>query len=175
MPKTLKTRPSVRPGFSMMEMVTVVAVMGILAVSFTPNVLNALEVRALDTAGREILSALQLARWQAAVGKLNHRLRFVQARGRWWFVIEVENPIGTWTPRRDFRPREISTKFGVSLDLPANASVIFQPTGIVQGFESDRNQIALTSAKLRALGVDHRRVVRFFASGSVYFAKDAGG
>jgi prepilin-type N-terminal cleavage/methylation domain-containing protein len=93
MPKTLKTRPSVRPGFSMMEMVTVVAVMGILAVSFTPNVLNALEVRALDTAGREILSALQLARWQAAVGKLNHRLRFVQARGRWWFVIEVENPI----------------------------------------------------------------------------------
>jgi len=165
---------SERQGFTLIEMILVVGILGILMLSVSPNVQGVMEIRALDNAGREILSSFQWARWQAAATKLNHRVCFTNDHGRWSFAIEIESPAGTWALKRDFPARTIPAKFDVSVILPPDASVIFLPTGIVEGFDSARNTIALTSNKLAHLGQASRRLVRFYASGSVEFSKEAG-
>lgn len=162
-------------GFTLFEMIIAVAIIGIMALAFYPNLLNPTDVRSLDSAAREILSTLQLAKWQAVAAKLNHRVRFFSQSNRWWYVIEVESQTGTWTAKPGRPARSVSTKFALTLTLPSNASVVFTPTGFVSGFNSSRNLVALSSAKLAALGQPGRRLIRVFASGSFQFVADNGG
>jgi prepilin-type N-terminal cleavage/methylation domain-containing protein len=162
-------------GFTLFEMIISVAVIGIMALAFYPNLLNPTDVRSLDSGAREILSALQLAKWQAAAGKLNHRVRFYSLSDRWWYAIEFESQTGTWTAKPGQPAKSVATKFALTLNLPANASVIFTPTGFVYGFDTALNTVALASAKLTGLGQPGRRLIRVFASGSFRLTQDSGG
>ncbi|MCX6559453.1 MAG: prepilin-type N-terminal cleavage/methylation domain-containing protein [Candidatus Aminicenantes bacterium] len=162
-------------GFTLFEMIISVAVIGIMALAFYPNLMNPTDVRSLDMGSREILSTLQLAKWQAASAKLNHRVRFYSLSGRWWYAIEFESQTGTWTAKPGQPTRSVATKFVLTLTLPANASVIFTPTGFVDGFDTARNTVALASAKLTGMGQSGRRLIRIFASGSFLLSADNGG
>jgi len=162
-------------GFTLFEMVVVLAIFGILGMVSYPSVRNVFEIRSFDTAARDVMSTLQMAKWQAVNTKLNHRVRFSSASGRWSYRIEVESPSGTWTAKPGLMTKSIDALYVVTVALPLNSSVIFGPTGFVNGFESAKNQITLSSAKLANLGQLNRRLIRFFASGSVQYLKDSGG
>lgn len=168
-------RPIREGGFTLFEAVIVVALLGLLAVTSLPSILNLTEVRVLDLTAREIMTTLQLARWQAVSTKLNHRLRFAFASGRWAYCLEVENPSGTWTAKRSTPAKTIPSKLAAVMTLPASSAVAFTGTGFVTGYESNRSEIALVSSKLGALGQENRRLIRFFASGSLRLTKARGG
>jgi prepilin-type N-terminal cleavage/methylation domain-containing protein len=161
-------------GFTLIEIVVVLAIFGILTLGAIPSVLNSLEVRALDNTVREILSAFQQGRWQAVNTKLNHRLLFVSISGAWYYRIERENTSGTWTLAPGTMAKRIPPKFTLTLTLPAALTVTFMSTGIISGYDGSRNQVSLSSPKLAALNQPNRRILRFFPSGSFRLIEDTG-
>ncbi|MHB8056234.1 MAG: pilus assembly FimT family protein [Candidatus Aminicenantales bacterium] len=162
-------------GFTLFEIVVVVAIFGILSLVFYPAVKNAFETRGFDNTGRDILMSLQSAKWQAVNTKYNHRLRFAQDAAGWTYRIEMEKPTGTWTLKQGQPAKRIPLDFGVTLTLPADLSVIFDSTGFVSGYDSAKNRISLSSSRLALLGQPNYRTIRFYASGSTQFVKGTTG
>ncbi len=162
-------------GFSLFEMIVVVAFVGILSMTVAPSLMNPTIARTLDMEARTIVGSLQLAKWQAGAGKINHRVRFFSQSGRWWHVVEVETSTGTWAGKPGQPARSIATKLALTLTLPADSSVVFSPTGFVDGYDSTKSQIRLTSSNLAAVGRASQRVIRIFASGSTRLTAESGG
>ena len=169
--KTMKNRRNAARGFTFIELIAVVGIIGILTVASFPSILNALEARALDGAGRDVLMALQTAKWKAASDKYNYRVRFVQVGAVWNYVIEREATSGTWTTAPGSFLKSIPKKFSVTVTLPTTQDVIFTPTGFVSNCDSTKNSIMITSAKLAALNQPANRTVRFYTGGSIQFLK----
>jgi len=161
-------------GFTLIEALVVLAIFGILTVIFYPSVKNSFEIRSFDNAGRDILTTLQMAKWQAVNTKYNHRVRFASDSAGWTYRIEIENPSGTWTLKQGQSVKRVPSDFGVTLTLPADSSVIFVPTGFISSFDSTKNQISLSSSRLALLGESNLRTIRFYASGSTQFIKGTG-
>ncbi len=166
--------PAPEKGFTFIEIIIVIAILGIMALGFYPSVLNTLELRALETSAREIQAALQTAKWQAVNAKTNHRVRFNLEAGRWMYRIETESSPGTWVLKTGQTPHSVPTKFDVTLDLPTSSTVEFTPTGFIYGYESAKNQIVLSSSKLATLGQASQRLIRFYAGGSIQFLTGTG-
>ncbi|MDD8026074.1 MAG: prepilin-type N-terminal cleavage/methylation domain-containing protein [Acidobacteriota bacterium] len=162
-------------GFTLFEMIISVAIIGILALAFSPSVFNPTEVRLLDSEARSIVSSFQLAKWQAASAKISHRVRFYSQGGRFWYVIEAETASGVWSAKAGQPARSVATKFAMALTLPSDSSVIFTPSGFISSYDSSKNTVALTSSKLTALNQSGRRLIRIFASGSFRLTSDNGG
>lgn len=158
-------------GFTLLESLVVLAIIGILTVSFYPSVKNALEIREFENAGRDLLTTLQSAKWQAVTSNYFHRVRFVQDAAGWTYRIEVERPAGTWTLKRGQSIKRVPREFTLTLNLPADGTVAFTTTGFVSNFDSTKNQLSLRSSRLTLLGQPNVRLVRFFASGSTQFIK----
>lgn len=158
-------------GFTLLETVVVVAIIGILAIVSWPSIQNSFEIRGLDNDARDILTSLQLAKWKAVGTKYNHRVRFAQDAAGWTYRIEMERPTGTWTLYKAGTVKRVSRNVTISLSLPADQSVVFDSTGYVSGFDSTKNVIALSSSKIALFGEPSIRRVRFFASGSTQFIK----
>jgi Tfp pilus assembly protein FimT len=156
-------------------MIVVVAFVGILSMTVAPSLLNPTIARTLDAEARTIVGSLQLAKWQAGAGKINHRVRFYSQSGRWWHVVEVETSSGTWAGKPGQPARSIATKLALALTLPADSSVVFSPTGFVAGYDSSKSQIRLVSSNLAAVGRASQRVIRVFASGSTRLTSENGG
>jgi prepilin-type N-terminal cleavage/methylation domain-containing protein len=160
-----------RAGFTLIEMLVSIAILGILVLGSYSSILNTVEVRYLDDAAREIVSTMQQAKWQAVVGKLNHRVRFISTSGVWTYVVETENPAGTWTTEPRTTTKTVPTRFTLGVNLPAGYTVVFMPDGLIFGYNSSLNSITLTSAKLAGLSQPSRWTIRLFASGSFQLAK----
>ena len=163
-----------RAGFTLIEMLISIAIIGILTVGSIPSILNSIEVRGLDNAARNIVSCLQQSKWLAVTEKLNHRVRFIGASGVWTYLIEAENPPGTWTAEPKTTIKSVPTRFTVGMNLPAGYTVVFTPIGFLSGYDSTLNTITLTSAKLGGLSQPNRWTIRVFASGSFLLVKAAG-
>jgi prepilin-type N-terminal cleavage/methylation domain-containing protein len=164
-----------RDGFTLIEMVIVLAIIGILTLGSYSSILNSVEVRNLDNAAREIVSSLQQAKWQAVTDKLNHRLRFINTSGVWTYLVETENPAGTWTTEPRITTKSVPTRFTVGMNLPSGYAVVFTPIGFVSGYNSSLNTVTVTSAKLGGLSQPNRWTIRVLASGSFQLIKTSAG
>lgn len=165
-----------RPGFTLLEFLVVVAIMGILSLSLVPSVLNTLETRALENTAREVIASLQKAKFAAVTSKFNHRIRFLNDTGDWRVVVEREQPPGTWVELTDYPPKIIAAKFSITINLPpADLAVEFSQMGFVTNHDKDFNSILIQSDKLKRLNQDDQREVIILASGSFRFLKSASG
>jgi prepilin-type N-terminal cleavage/methylation domain-containing protein len=169
--------PGLRPpasayrGFTFIELVIVIGVIAILTAGSFPAIMNSLETRSLDGAGRDVLMAMQTAKWKAAADKYNYRVRFSQVGTSWKYIIEREATAGTWTTAPGALQKSIPSKFAVIVTLPTTKDVIFTPTGFVYNCDSTKNSIMISSAKLASLSQLSHRTVRFYTGGLVQFLK----
>ena len=77
-------------GFTLIESLLVVAIIGVLVLVSYPSIKNSMETRGLENEAREILTTLQQAKFQAVKLKLNHRVNFDNSLGYWVYFIERE-------------------------------------------------------------------------------------
>lgn len=163
-------------GFSLIEVLVVIGIMGILMIGSYPSIRNTLETRALESTARDIQSSMQTAKFQAVTTKLDHRLRFDNSQGPWTFVIEREVTSGSWVRMPRILPKTISSKLTVTLtlpDVPAVKTVVFDSVGMVSNFDTTKNTILLQSPKLQTLRQPDRRTIVFYNGGSVRYIKSS--
>jgi prepilin-type N-terminal cleavage/methylation domain-containing protein len=165
-----------RTGFSLLEVLIVIGIMGILMIGAYPSIRNSLETRTLESTGRDIRSGMQMAKFQAVTTKLDHRLRFDNSQGPWTFVIEKEVTSGSWVRMPRFLPKTISAKLTVTVtlpDVPAAKTVVFDSVGMVSNFDTTKNTITLQSLKLKNLRQPDLRTIVFYSGGSVRYIKSS--
>jgi len=141
-----------------------------------PSIMNTLETRGIENSARNILTTMQMAKFQAVKTKLNHRVGFFDDSGVWCYFIEREDTPGTWSTMPGFIRKEIPEKLIVSLNFPnitgvPSQGVVFSPLGFVTNFDTNQNSVTLQSDKLRRQGQPDLRVVAVFAGGSVHYIK----
>ncbi len=157
-------------GYTFIEIILVVAIIGILLLISYPSIQNTLETRDLENKAREVLTTLQQAKFQAVKFKLNHRLRFDNSQGYWMYYIEREVSSGTWTEVEGSVRKSIPTKLVVTVNVP-NQTVVFSPLGLVLNYNPAQHNIALQSPILNAKGQPSTRSVIIYAGGSIQYLK----
>ncbi len=166
-------------GFTFIEAMVVVAIMGILLVMAYPNIKNSLETRALENNAREVLSSLQQAKFMAVKLKLFHRLRFDNSEGYWMYYLERETDPGTWEEVPKFFRKTISQKYTVSVNF-LNQMVVFTPLGTVEYYNErylvndpsvTLQNISIQDPNLLRHGQPSTRRISVFAGGSVQYVK----
>ena len=166
--KTRDKSASARRGFTLVEILAAVAIIGIMALIFYPNIINTLETRKIEGSAREVLTVLQRAKFQAVKTKLNHRVRFEASGGGWVYVIEKEDSPTEWNIIRGFLRKSIPAEFQVNVNFP-NETVEFSPLGLVSNYSSTQNRIILQSSKLATYGKPDQRVIEVIAGGSIQY------
>jgi len=161
-------------GITLIETLVVLALMGMLLAWSFPSILNTLETRNLENTARDILTVIQRAKYLAVEEKLPYRVRFFTENGPWQYVIEKENPPGTWVTTPGFVPKTISTKFNVTVNLPSEI-VTFSSMGFITDFDTTQNSVTLQSPKLNSYNQPDLRIVSVFAGGSVRYEKTQSG
>lgn len=161
---------SLRKGFALIEIMVVVAIIGIMALIFYPNIVNTLETRKLENTARDIMATLQRAKFQAVKTRLNHRVRFLQESGNWFFLIEREDTPTNWNVMPGFIRKSISSKFNVTINLPGD-TVQFSPLGFVSNYSTALNSISLQSPNLQSQNQPDQRIISVFIGGSIQYVK----
>jgi len=168
-----------KKGFTLIEIIVVLAIIGIIIVASYPSILNTLETRSLEGAAREILTTLETARYLAVNEKIPYRVRFYQQENVWRFIIEkqVRDPDKlniSWVQAPKFLPRTLPPKFNPRLKLPQDQTIIFSPLGMIENYDFDspqNHEIILQSSKLKSYNQEDVRIVRFYAGGSIGYVK----
>jgi prepilin-type N-terminal cleavage/methylation domain-containing protein len=163
-------------GYTFIEVLVVVGILGMILAAFYPSILNTLETRRIENSARDILTTLQKAKFEAVKTKLNHRVGFLDDGGIWFYFIEREDSPGNWSTMPGFIRKEIPEKLIVTLNFPDVAGVpskgvVFSPLGIVTNFDTTQNSITLQSDELRRKRQPDLRIVAVFAGGSVHYIK----
>ncbi|MBC7365005.1 MAG: GspH/FimT family protein [Candidatus Aminicenantes bacterium] len=163
-----------KKGFTLIEIIVVVGIIGILLAVSYPSILNILEVRALESSARELLTTLEAARYQAVNDKVNCRVRFFQENNEWHYLVETEETPGNWKVVPKFIKKSLPTKFNPQVFLPADQSIVFSPLGMVANFDFTSVQnfrIIMQSNKLKNLAQDDQRIIIIYAGGSIGYKK----
>jgi prepilin-type N-terminal cleavage/methylation domain-containing protein len=162
-------------GFTILELLVVVAIIGILSLFSMPGILNQLEVRALENTARDIQASLQQTRLQAVGTKLNHRLRFSQTGTIWRYHIERETTPGVWDTLPGYLPKAISSRFQTTINFPVVAGtdrgVEYSPVGMVTNFSTVSNTYLVQSPKLKSQNQPDEMVLTVFMGGSIRLVK----
>jgi len=163
-------------GFTFIEVVVVVGILGMIIAALYPSIMNTLEMRRIENSARDIQTTMQRAKYQAVKTKLNHRVGFLDDNGVWFYFIEREDSPGTWNTMPGFVRKEIPEKLIVSLNFPdvtgvPSKGVVFSPLGFITNFDTNLNSISLQNDKLRGQGQPDLRIVAVFAGGSVHYIK----
>ena len=165
-----------REGFTFIETVLVIGIIGMFIVVLYPSIMNSLETRDLENSARDIQSTLQRAKFQAVKTKINHRVGFENVNESWFFFIEREDNPGTWNMIQGIIKKEISFKFDITVNFPDAAgtpdkAVVFSPLGFISNFDTNQNNITLKSDKLETRGQPDLRIISVYAGGSIHYIK----
>jgi len=158
-------------GFTTMEMLVVVAILAIVTVASFPEIRNTLETRALEGAARDIHSAFQSAKLRAVMDKVACRVRFSVSGNTTWYITEEMLTPNTWTAAPKAVLKSLPNKLTVTLSLPSTKDVVFDPTGCVTNYDSTKNTVVVSSAKLSNLSQPANRTIRWYAGGSIQYVK----
>jgi prepilin-type N-terminal cleavage/methylation domain-containing protein len=157
-------------GFVLIEMLAVIAIIGILLVMAYPNIRNSLETRNLENNAREILTTLQQTKFMAVKLKLNHRLQFDNSQGYWTYYIQREVSYQNWVEVPGLIRRYIPPKFVVAINVP-NQTVVFSPLGMVTNYSVTQHNVSLQSTVLQRQFQPSTRTISIFAGGSIQYVK----
>jgi prepilin-type N-terminal cleavage/methylation domain-containing protein len=161
-------------GFTMVEMLVVVAILGLMSLIMYPNIVNSLEKRDLENSGRDIHATMQRAKFLAVRTKINHRVRFSMESARWQYQIEQEETPSVWTLLPGHVPKFISSKLNVTVSLPdPDLDVVFSALGIVLNYDPQFHSVLLQSDKLAGYNQQDQREVKVFFGGSMQYLKSA--
>lgn len=169
-----KRRPA--RGFTLIEIVIVIGIMGILMLVSYPSILNVMATRNLENTTREVQTFLQQAKLQAVSTKIVHRVRFFRPGGTFWaYDMERLQMDGTWIKAQGNAPRKtIPAAFNVTITFPtvgADHMAVFSPLGTFTEFAVNQNSITLQSPKLDRPNQMDERVLSIFMGGSIQYAK----
>lgn len=165
----IKSKGRVR-GFTFIEVLLVVGILGMMALIFLPDVRKSTEVRQIENEAREILTTMQRAKFQAVKTKLDHRVRFEYKDNTWFYEIEIEQKSGQWNVPPGFVRKIIPSSFTVDVQFP-DQYVVFSPLGIIGNFDNQKNHISLQSTMLKRSGQPDLRLISVLAGGSVRYEK----
>lgn len=160
-------------GFTFIETLVVVAIIGILALLAYPNIKNSLEVRGLENKAREVLVTLQQAKFQAVKYKLKHRVTFDNTEGYWAYFIEREASANNWVEVPGSVRKSIPAKYVVTVNLPSQR-VEFTALGTVYNYfltYTNQHNVSIQSLSLQAQSQPSTRNIVVYAGGSVQYAK----
>jgi prepilin-type N-terminal cleavage/methylation domain-containing protein len=174
MENSFRNRPAER-GFTLIEILIVVGIMGIFMVVSYPSILNTMAVRNLENTTRQVQTFLQQTKLQAVSTRIPHRVRFTQVDGAYWaYDMERLQADGTWVKALGAPRKAIPNRVNVTLDLPplgADFVVTFSAVGTVANFAVDQNSIILRNPNLDRAGQMDERVISLFLGGSIQYSK----
>lgn len=168
--KHVKNSKKKARGFTFIEVLVVVGILGMMVLILLPDIRKSTEVRKIENEAREILTTMQRAKFQAVKTKLNHRVRFEYEEEQWSYDIEIEQQNGQWNVPPGFMRKTIPSNFSIDVQFP-DQNVLFSPLGIIGNFDSQQNYISLQSTKLKGSGQPDLRVISVLAGGSVRYEK----
>jgi len=175
----MKTRKnSAAAGFTFIEIIVVIGIIGIFLAASYPSILNTMESRNLENSTRRIQTYLQQTKNRAVDVKVNHRVRFTRAETPYWtYDMERLQFDGTWVKAEGAPRNVIPPKFAVTINLPVEGSdfvVEFSPLGTIVNLPIVSNtqySISLRSPKLDRPGQMDLRVLNLFMGGSIRYLK----
>jgi len=174
----MKNSPRKRPaerGFTLIEIIIVVGLLGIFMIVSYPSILNTLAVRNLENTTRQVQTFMQQAKLQAVSTRIPHRVRFTRVDGSYWaYDMERLQADGTWVKALGAPRKTIPNRVDVTLDLPplgADFVVIFSAVGTVANFTIDQNSIILRNPNLDRAGQMDERVISLYLGGSIQYSK----
>ncbi len=157
-------------GYTFIEVILVVGILGLLMVIFYPDIRRSTEVRKLENEAREVLTTMQTAKFQAVKTKMNHRIRFEYKDDVWFYDVEIEQGNGQWNVPPGFVRKTVTSNFTVDVQFP-NQNVVFSPLGVIGNYDNQKNWISLQSAKLKRYGQPDLREIIVLAGGSIRYTK----
>lgn len=165
-------------GFTLIEMVVAVGIIGILALVLYPSILNTLETRKLENTTRQVVTSLQRAKFEAVKTRINHRVRFDYIQQGemhlWSYVVEREDNPGSWNSMPGFNRKFIPTEFTVTVNFPSQI-VQFSPLGFISNYDINQSNLTVQSSKLDLYNQSDQRVISVFIGGSVQYTKSQSG
>ena len=159
-------------GYSLVEILVAVAVLGVFLLVAYPNIKSSLEVRNLENQARSILGAFQQTKFQAVRTKLNHRVKFDNSPGYWTYYLEQRVTAGVWQAVPNTGRKSISRKYVTTVNLPNNV-IEFTPLGMANNYSTTQHDITLQSPSLASQGQPSRRVINVFSGGSIQYVKSS--
>jgi len=169
---------SVRRGFTLLETLIVVGILGLLSAALFPYVQNALEVRSLENEAKSILTTFQRTKFLAVKSKIDHRVRFEMdpETSQWMYSIErIETP-GNWVIIHEGERRFISTKFNCTVDLATpDLDVIYSALGLCTNYDILHNTVTLQSDRLSRFNQPDQREIHVYYGGSIRYVKISSG
>jgi len=166
-------KPKRKSGFTLLEMIVIVGILGIMATALYPAIMNALRSRSLEAAARDISMELNRAKITAVKTKTNIRVIFTQSAGQpWTYIMETQDAVGTWAAVIGAMKKFVPPEIQVTINLP-DQSVVFSPLGLVDNYTAGQNSISLSSARMRQLHQPDVRSLSIFAGGSVQYARSS--
>ncbi|MCX6571608.1 MAG: prepilin-type N-terminal cleavage/methylation domain-containing protein [Candidatus Aminicenantes bacterium] len=174
MKKYFQNRPAAG-GFTLIEILVVIGIMGILMIVSYPSILNIMETRDLENTTRQIQTYLQQTKLQAVSTRIVHRVRFFRVDDSYWaYDMERLQIDGTWIKAQNAPRKTISNLLNVTITFPAVGDdhiAIFSPLGTFPQFDINQNSITLQNPKLDRPGQMDERVLSIFMGGSIQYVK----
>jgi prepilin-type N-terminal cleavage/methylation domain-containing protein len=174
MKKHYQNRPAAA-GFTLIEILVVLGIMGIFMVVSYPNILNTMAVRNLENTTRQIQTYLQQTKLQAVSTRIDHRVRFFRVDASYWaYDMERLQANGTWIKAQGAPRKTIPNRVNVTITFPAagaNRVAVFSSIGTFPQFAADQNSITLQNPNLDRPGQMDERVLSIFMGGSIRYSK----